>query len=724
MKLFNEWNHVLLRYIFLIFSCCTSFFLYGMDDGYSLLIDHLEEAVQSQSQEHFVETLQLFNEQLMQEDFFRQLTIYEELMNEAVQRKRSESILKVLCYNYVTLISSVELDKQQSLLPRIEKDFLVHALQTKNIIILKALATLFSIDQESDSYCQVNQAIAEHIHEMNRSPSTDDQAINVAMSLGEIPEESIQEEVLESLPTEPSSNEDIVRFFDDLITDHIEAVCSKKCKKIVDALNQLMAISQVRLAKKNKSEESGYFAISNNGFTINGFTFYTDNKIQKLFEESYKKIICTNEKAKKRVNFIVKMVPCVITPQNSATVQRLFDSLPAGFAQRCKNHIRYSSKFIRAHKILDYPDRLARDLNVVFDGTNQLFCQDKTGKISVLEIGDKGLYLKSECNGQGWSGKMVALRNNTLASSSGHNIEIWNTKTGKFLRQLKGHRGYIEAILALPQRKLASASTDKTIKIWDTRTGKCLRTIQDDASALEYYPNNILVAASKDVGFRSINFWNIKTGKRLHQYKSKSFYDDSIEKLIFLDDSTLLTQGYSIVCRLNIKTGALKRDNYLSGPYLYVDGLPKFFSCKSSTEFLMDAFCIKVHDFKDKKDSFLSGPAHVIGFGKKINALAHVVDSIIISASDDNTMRIWDSETLQCLNTLKFYAKIEDLFCIDGNTLLFRGSSSKKSSFVALRPFRTFEDVLSQHAQENVNSTGFKNMVTNTKKKSIELGLL
>src|SRR5262249_47806962 len=52
-------------------------------------------------------------------------------------------------------------------------------------------------------------------------------------------------------------------------------------------------------------------------------------------------------------------------------------------------------------------------------------------------------------------------------------IRIWNARSGELITQCKGHEREIFALFVFPDsRSIASCSRDRTIRLWDTRTGR------------------------------------------------------------------------------------------------------------------------------------------------------------------------------------------------------------------------------------------------------------
>ena len=60
-------------------------------------------------------------------------------------------------------------------------------------------------------------------------------------------------------------------------------------------------------------------------------------------------------------------------------------------------------------------------------------------------------------------------------------VKLWH-KSGRFLREIKAHKGIVYGITWSPDGKiLASASTDGTVKLWQP-DGTLLRTLKLDGS--------------------------------------------------------------------------------------------------------------------------------------------------------------------------------------------------------------------------------------------------
>ncbi len=104
----------------------------------------------------------------------------------------------------------------------------------------------------------------------------------------------------------------------------------------------------------------------------------------------------------------------------------------------------------------------------------------------------------------------------TLASSStGHNVRLWDVITGRCLNVCQGHTSWVWSVAFSPDGKtVASASEDHTVRIWDAVTGECARTCQGHANwvwSVAFSPDGQLLASgSVD---HTVKLWDASTGQ-------------------------------------------------------------------------------------------------------------------------------------------------------------------------------------------------------------------
>lgn len=94
-------------------------------------------------------------------------------------------------------------------------------------------------------------------------------------------------------------------------------------------------------------------------------------------------------------------------------------------------------------------------------------------------------------------------------------VTIWDTRSGKRLRTLRGHQRGIYSVAFNPQSgELASGSLDTTVKVWNARSGTLLRTLegdQDQVVSVALDPRGErLVSGSAD---NKVRIWDAQSGE-------------------------------------------------------------------------------------------------------------------------------------------------------------------------------------------------------------------
>ncbi len=196
----------------------------------------------------------------------------------------------------------------------------------------------------------------------------------------------------------------------------------------------------------------------------------------------------------------------------------------------------------------------------------------------------------------------------------------WNVYSGECLKTLEEHTAPVVSVTFSPDNQwLASGSFDTTIKLWAVETGECHQTFQGHGNsvwAVAFSPDsNYLASCSYD---QMVKLWDTYTGTCLHTFKG---HQGPVVSLAFNARGQHLASGsFDRTVKLwNIQTGQCLRTLY--GHTNLVSAL---------------AF--------QSPDSALDHPDQ---------ANIALARENLLSGSFDETLRFWNLQTGECLQTLR-----------------------------------------------------------------------
>ncbi len=216
------------------------------------------------------------------------------------------------------------------------------------------------------------------------------------------------------------------------------------------------------------------------------------------------------------------------------------------------------------------------------------------------------------------------------SSSSDATIKLWDVETGKCLKTLDGHDGKVWSVdFRADGRVLVSGSDDQTVKLWDVATGHCLKTLEEHTSRVWSVAisqdGKTIVSGSDD---QTIRLWDVEEGK-YRQTKCRQ---------------TL--QGYSGTPR----SVALSQRQVPGYPFTYLvasgsdDRVVRLWDVSAGDD-RPDPKKLQGHTSRVGTVAF--SPLHSMSLRQEEQGL------MLASGSDDQTVRIWDVETGQCLKVLR-----------------------------------------------------------------------
>jgi WD40 repeat protein len=230
-----------------------------------------------------------------------------------------------------------------------------------------------------------------------------------------------------------------------------------------------------------------------------------------------------------------------------------------------------------------------------------------------------------------------------LASGSfDHTIRLWRVETGECVGLLQGHQGWVWSLAFSPDSQtLLSGSDDCTVKIWDVATAICRQTLTEHKGwvwSVTFSPDGQTMATAGND--QMIRLWESATGQLCkclvgHEGWIRAVrFESSGQRLISGgDDATLRIWDVTTGDCLQVLSG--HRRAIMSVAYA-----PPLDTAQAET-------------------------------------LATAVDgAIIVSGSQDCTVRIWDAVTGQCLRVLSAVkTRIWSVALHPGGRLLLSGSN-------------------------------------------------
>ncbi|HEY6190580.1 MAG TPA: WG repeat-containing protein [Pyrinomonadaceae bacterium] len=130
---------------------------------------------------------------------------------------------------------------------------------------------------------------------------------------------------------------------------------------------------------------------------------------------------------------------------------------------------------------------------------------------------------------------------------SGHEdgtIKLWDVRGGKLLRIMKGRSADVRSVVFSPDGKYTAAgndSEDGRIELWSAQTGMLVRRFGEDSDyvhSLAFSPDGRMAVSGHGVG--GVRLWNAKTGKLIREFEEGFSEDDHVA---FSPDGKLIVSG-------------------------------------------------------------------------------------------------------------------------------------------------------------------------------------
>ena len=271
-------------------------------------------------------------------------------------------------------------------------------------------------------------------------------------------------------------------------------------------------------------------------------------------------------------------------------------------------------------------------------------------------------------------------------------IRIWEVATGRKVRTLTGHTGWVTHVSFSPDsRWLASASHSGAVKLWDVETGREARELQGHAESVNsvaFSPDSkMLATASAD---KTLKLWEVETGKLSRTFEGHTAELNSVA--FGPDGKTILTGGTDNTARLWDAAGGqtlreLKQQGEVFAVAFSPDGKSLAVGCKDGTAKLYEA-------------NGGGEPRVFAGHGGEVRSIAFSPDGKFLAAGvSRGDAKVWDAMTGAEVRRLEGHADSVNSvsFSPDGRWLASGGEDGST---------RVWEAATGAHAATLVTLTG------------------
>ena len=292
--------------------------------------------------------------------------------------------------------------------------------------------------------------------------------------------------------------------------------------------------------------------------------------------------------------------------------------------------------------------------------------------------------------------KQVELTDSQTKTAADYSALVWNSATGAFVAELKGHESWINSTEFSPDSKLiVTASDDGTTRVWEAATGKTVKELTSEGEELSvlsatFDNTGSLILTRSDDGIARVR--DVATGGVLNAYQHKN--DASITAAVFSpngrqvltsgDDLTTLlwdTRGQK-VSELKANEGALNAASFSQNGQLILatgdNGAIKVWDTNRDIEFGLPGRIVNARAIATSPDGRILAVAasnrpevrmYSAVSGRELASLAGhtaLVNRIdfsrngrfVLTASDDGSARVWDLTPTQLRQQQTLKAKI------------------------------------------------------------------
>jgi RNA polymerase sigma factor (sigma-70 family) len=130
-------------------------------------------------------------------------------------------------------------------------------------------------------------------------------------------------------------------------------------------------------------------------------------------------------------------------------------------------------------------------------------------------------------------------------------VHLWDAKTGRLLRILRGHEAWVDSVFFTPDNKrVISCGQDKTARVWDVATGSELRRWETKGGwKMALSPDGKTLAGMGSFpGKATIVLWDVATGNKVRELPYEGGQDLAFDMAFSPDGQRLVCAGEALRC--------------------------------------------------------------------------------------------------------------------------------------------------------------------------------
>ncbi len=308
--------------------------------------------------------------------------------------------------------------------------------------------------------------------------------------------------------------------------------------------------------------------------------------------------------------------------------------------------------------------------------------------------------------GEGWripcldfdkSASAFLLENGQMVTGDSYAVRVWDPLSGQCLRLFERKLRYPHCykVLSLGRERLLFPIDDRELVIWDLCTRKVLQCFYPPTDVTCLIEDFILlkngyVAAvyAKDKGgiFRDtyrniICLWNASAEGCQKVFEGELPFDDRFHKLFSIGKDYLVITSYSgdlIIWSLNEKKNIFSEKNAsvfcLSDEDVVYAKFDARYGYFFHFDYLDSLFVFNPYKFSSGKQR--GKPKQLIGHKGSVLCCCRLKDGHVISGSKDKTLKIWDTQSCQCVKTLECKTPVIKIWELKNGLIVSRGEDN------------------------------------------------